>query len=167
MMDKVPFLALYGSIFEHSAWIATQVWEQGLHSGEMRELHAAFSKVIRNADREDQLALLRAHPPLASAIASGEELTSESRGEQRGAGLDQCSAAEFEEFECLNSTYSDRFGFPFIIAVKGLGREQIIESFRTRLTNAPEDEFTEALEQVIRIGKFRLQELTEKTGHES
>jgi 2-oxo-4-hydroxy-4-carboxy-5-ureidoimidazoline decarboxylase len=167
MMDKAPFLALYDGIFEHSPWIATQVWEQGLHSGELQELHAAFSEVIRNADREDQLALLLAHPQLASAIASGEELTAESRGEQRGAGLDQCSAAEFKEFEHLNSTYSDRFGFPFIIAVIGLGREQILESFRARLSNAAEDEFQEALEQVIRIGKFRLQELTGKTGSES
>jgi 2-oxo-4-hydroxy-4-carboxy-5-ureidoimidazoline decarboxylase len=167
MMDKASFLDLYGGVFEHSPWIAAQVWGLGLPSGELQELHAAFSEVIRNADRGQQLALLRAHPQLASAIASGEELTAESRGEQRGAGLDQCSAAEFEEFEHLNSTYSDRFGFPFIIAVKGLGREQILEHFRSRLANASEDEFTEALEQVIRIGKFRLQELTGKTGSKS
>ena len=167
MMDKASFLARFGGIFEHSPWIAAQVWEQGLHSGELQELHAAFSKVIRNADREDQLALLRAHPQLASAIASGEELTAESRGEQRGAGLNQCSAAEFEEFEYLNSTYTDKFGFPFIIAVKGLGREQILKSFRARLANTPEEEFTEALEQVIRIGKFRLRDATSNTGSDS
>ena len=167
MMDKASFLARFGGIFEHSPWIAAQVWEQGLRSGELQELHAAFSKVIRAADRGQQLALLRAHPQLASAIASGEELTVESRGEQRGAGLDQCSAVEFEEFEYLNSTYSDRFGFPFIIAVKGLDREQILQSFRSRLTNTPEDEFPEALEQVIRIGKFRLQESAKRTGSES
>ena len=167
MMDKASFLARYGRIIEHSPWIAAQVWDLGLPSDELQELHAAFSKVIRNAERGQQLALLRAHPQLASAIASGEELTVESRGEQRGAGLDQCSAAEFKEFGLLNSAYSDKFGFPFIIAVKGLGREQILESFRVRLANAPEDEFNEALEQVIRIGKFRLQDSTEKTGNES
>ena len=167
MMDKVSFLARYGGIFEHSPWVAAQVWDLGLQSGGWQELHEAFAEVIRNADHEQQLALLRAHPQLASAIASGEVLTAESRGEQRGASLDQCSAAEFEEFECLNSTYTDKFGFPFIIAVKGLGREQIIESFRTRLTHAPEDEFTEALEQVIRIGNFRLRDAAANTGSDS
>jgi 2-oxo-4-hydroxy-4-carboxy-5-ureidoimidazoline decarboxylase len=166
-MDKESFMALYGGIFEHSPWIAAQVWEQGLNSGGLQELHAALSEVIHDADRRQQLALLRAHPQLVSAIASGEELTAESRGEQRGAGLDQCSTAEFEEFELLNSTYTDKHGFPFIIAVKGLSRERILKSFRARLSNAAEDEFQEALEQVIRIGKFRLQELTGKTGSES
>ena len=163
-VDKATFLARFGSIFEHSPWIAAQVWDLGLHSGDVQELHAAFSDVIRSANLEQKLALLRAHPQLASAITSGEELTAESRGEQRGAGLDQCSVSEFNEFEYLNSTYSDKFGFPFIIAVKGLSREQILESFRTRLENTSEEEFTEALEQVIWIGKFRLQELAEKTG---
>ena len=156
-MDKAVYMAVYGGIFEHSPWIVEQVWEQGLHNGSVRELQAAFSDVTRSADRQRQLALLRAHPQLACAIASGEELTEESRGEQRGAGLDQCSAAEYEEFKRLNSTYSDKFGFPFIVAVKGLSRGQILEVFRTRLTNSPEEEFTEALEQVIRIGKIRLQ----------
>jgi OHCU decarboxylase len=166
-VDKTSYLARYGGIFEHSPWIAEQVWDLDLHTGGVQELHEAFANVIRTADREQQLALLRAHPQLASAIASGEEITAESRGEQRGAGLDQCSAIEFEEFEYLNSTYSDKFGFPFIIAVKGLGREQILESFRARLTNTPEKEFTEALEQVIRIGNFRLRDATAKTGSDS
>jgi OHCU decarboxylase len=158
-MDKAAYMTVYGGIFEHSPWIVEQVWEQGLHNGNARELQAAFSDAIRSADRRRQLALLRAHPQLACAISSGEELTTESRGEQHGAGLDQCSAAEYEEFRRLNSTYSDKFGFPFIIAVKGLNRAQILESFRTRLKNAPDEEFTEALEQVIRIGKFRLQHI--------
>jgi 2-oxo-4-hydroxy-4-carboxy-5-ureidoimidazoline decarboxylase len=156
-IDKAVYMAVYGGIFEHSPWIVEQVWEQGLHNVSVRELQAAFSAAIRSADRQRQLALLRAHPQLACAIASGEELTAESRGEQHGAGLDQCSAAEYEEFRRLNSAYSNKFDFPFIIAVKGLNRAQILESFGTRLKNTPEEEFSEALEQVIRIGKFRLQ----------
>lgn len=167
MVDKASFLDRYGGIFEHSPWIAAQVWNLGLHTGGLQELHAAFADVVRSANHGQKLALLRAHPYLASAIASGEELTAESRGEQRGAGLDQCSEAEFKEFQHLNSTYSDKFGFPFIIAVKGLGREQILESFRARLANSSEQEFTEALEQVILIGKFRLQESMDKKGSES
>ena len=157
LTDRATFMAAYGGIFEHSPWIAGQVWDQGSHSSAVHELQAAFSAVIRNADRQRQLALLRAHPQLACAIASGAELTEESRGEQRGAGLDQCSAREYELFKQFNNSYTDKFDFPFIVAVKGLSRGQILEVFRTRLTNSPEEEFTEALEQVIRIGKIRLQ----------
>jgi len=155
-------MADYGGIFEHSPWIAAQVWDQGVRQGSVRELHAAFSDVIRNAERDQQLALLRAHPQLASAVADPEELSAESLGEQRGAGLDRCSAAESEEFRQLNGTYSDKFGFPFIIAVKGLARERILESFRARSLNSPEQEFAEALEQVIRIGRIRLQDVAAK-----
>ena len=152
-------MTVYGGIFEHSPWIAGRVWDLGLHSGGAQELQTAFNDVIRNADRQRQLALLRAHPQLACAIASGEELTTESRGEQHGAGLDQCSAREFELFKQFNSTYSDKFGFPFIVAVKGLSRGQILEVFRARLTNSPEEEFREALDQVIRIGEFRMRDI--------
>jgi OHCU decarboxylase len=161
-MDKASFMAVYGGIFEHSPWIAGQVWDNGSHRAGEQGLPAAFSEAIRSADRGRQLKLLRAHPQLACAIADGEELTAESRGEQHGAGLDQCSAVEFDEFKRLNSAYSNKFGFPFIVAVKRLGREQILESFRARLTNTPEQEFTEALEQVIRIGEFRLQDIAAK-----
>ena len=149
----------YGRIFEHSPWIAAQAWARGMPCATLNELHNSFSEVIRSADYNRQLELLRSHPALACAINGSEELTPESRSEQRDAGLDQCSAAEFEEFKHLNSTYSEKFGFPFIIAVKGLDREQILETFRNRLANAPEEEFSEALEQVIRIGGFRLQDL--------
>jgi 2-oxo-4-hydroxy-4-carboxy-5-ureidoimidazoline decarboxylase len=164
LTDRATFMAAYGGIFEHSPWIAGQVWDQGFHSGAVHELQAAFSDVIRNADRQRQLALLRAHPQLACAIASCEELTEESRGEQRGAGLDQCSAREFELFKQFNDSYTDKFGFPFIIAVKGLSRSQILEFFRTRQTNSPEEEFREALEQVIRIGTLRLRDVAAKQG---
>jgi allantoicase len=158
LMDKAAFMAAYGGIFEHSSWIAGLVWERGLRDGSVQELHAAFSEAIRSADQELQLALLRAHPQLACGLASGSQLTTESRSEQHGAGLDQCSAEEFREFEHLNSTYTDKFGFPFIIAVRGLSRGQILEAFRARLSNEPGEEFQEALEQVIRIGKFRLRD---------
>ena len=163
-MDKASFMAEYGSIFEHSPWIAGQVWESGARIAGSKELLIAFGDVIRNATREQQLALLRRHPQLASGIAGEEELTVESRKEQLGAGLDRCSVAEFEEFNSLNSTYQSKFGFPFIIAVKGLNREQILESFRTRLANDPDEEFREALEQVIRIGGFRLQAVAAEPG---
>jgi len=161
---KESFVAIYGGLFEHSPWIASTVWDQGIHGGSVQELSAAFGTVIRSANRDHQLALLRAHPQLACAIASAQELTAESRAEQRGAGLDRCSAEEFEEFSYLNRAYLDRFGFPFIIAVRQLGRGQILESFRARLNNGREEELQEALEQVIRIGNFRLQDVASGKG---
>jgi OHCU decarboxylase len=164
VMDKASFMAEYGSIFEHSPWIADQVWESGTRVTGSKELLIAFGDVIRNASPEQQLTLLRRHPQLASGIAGEEELTVESRKEQLGAGLDRCSLAEFEEFNSLNSTYQSKFGFPFIMAVKGFSRAQILESFRTRLANDPDEEFREALEQVIRIGGFRLQAVVAEPG---
>ena len=163
-VDKASFIAEYGSIFEHSPWIAGQVWESGMHNAGTQELLIAFSNVIRAASREQQLALLRGHPQLASGITGQEELTVESHKEQLGAGLDRCNVAEFEEFNSLNSAYQNKFGFPFIIAIKGLSRGQILESFRARLANNPDEEFREALEQVIRIGGFRLQAADAETG---
>jgi OHCU decarboxylase len=163
-MDRAGFIDRYGGIFEHSPWVAGQVWDSGVPIGSMSDMTAAFASVIRGADRDRQLALLCAHPQLACGIASGEELTAESRGEQRAAGLDQCSTAEYDEFAFLNKAYTDKFGFPFIIAVKGLGRVEILESFRKRLDNRVEEEFSEALEQVIQIGNFRLQDIAATQG---
>jgi OHCU decarboxylase len=158
-MDRKSFMARFGGIFEHSPWIVNEAWEQGVRDGDIEKLKAGFSRVIHDADRDRQVALLRAHPQLASAIASDEEITDESRGEQKSVGLDQCSPAEFDEFNRLNGAYTNKFGFPFIIAVKGLDRDQILEIFRSRLENSPEDEFREALRQVIRIGAFRLHDI--------
>lgn len=158
-MDKAAFLAAYGGIFEHSPWVAERAWDAGTTGGSAGELHAEFAKQVLQADRQEQLALLRAHPDLACAVAAGDELTAESRSEQGGAGLDQCSPAEFEEFSLLNRTYMNSFGFPFIIAVRGLDRGQILEEFRSRIGNSIEEEFSEALQQVIRIGRFRLHQL--------
>ena len=102
---------------------------------------------------------------LAAAEAEAEDLTAHSRNEQRGAGLDRCRPDEFAEFQHLNEAYRMKFGFPFIVAVKGLDRRQILEGFRSRLQNTPATEFREAVEQVIRIGYFRLeQSLREEEG---
>ena len=163
-MDRQSFVARYGGIFEYSPWIAAEAWEQGARAEKADVLRQAFNRAIETASRERKLELLRAHPPLACAIASGADLTGASMSEQHGAGLDRCSPVEFEEFGSLNRTYSNKFGFPFIIAVKGLGRRQILESFRARLQNSPDEEFEEALRQVMRIGALRLQALFEEGG---
>lgn len=163
-MDKASFVDSYGGVFEHSPWVAERVWEQGWRGSTGQELTEAFGQVIRSADRGRQLALLHAHPQLALGVAGDKELTEHSKKEQHGAGLDRCSPAEFEEFRRLNNAYTDKFGFPFIIAVKGLGRTEILESFRARLERSPEKEFHEALEQVIRIGRFRLEDMRSARG---
>ena len=122
-------------------------------------LHQTFKEVICQSSREEQLALLLAHPELAVGIASDEQLTKSSQREQRGAGLDRCSPDEFSEFRKLNAAYREKFGFPFIMAVKGFNRDDILESFRARLENTGDGEFQAAVEQVIRIGRFRIDSL--------
>ena len=119
MRDR--FLTQYESVAEHSPWVAKAVWdnhEQRALDEDFDELADAFGDVIRQSSEEQRLELLRAHPDLACGIASDDELTGMSRNEQQGAGLDQCSPEEFDEFQRLNREYKAKFGFPFIIAVK-------------------------------------------------
>ena len=151
-LDKTEFMAIFSSVFDHSPWIAEAVWESGVrgHHDSVAGLHQAFGEVIRNSERERKLALLRAHPELAVGIASNQQLTEASRREQRGAELDRCSPAEFSEFQKLNKSYGEKFGFPFIMAVKGCDRHGILEAFRARLLNTGDEEFQAAVDQVIR-----------------
>lgn len=160
-LDKTEFMTVFSGVFEHSPWIAEDVWEAGVrgHHDSVAGLHRAFGDVIRNSERERKLALLRAHPELAVGIASKQQLTEASRREQRGAQLDRCSPAEFSEFQKLNKSYGEKFGFPFIMAVKGCDRHGILEAFRARLINTPDQEFQAAVDQVIRIGRFRIEGL--------
>ena len=117
---------MFGGAFEHSPWIAEAVWDTGLtgRHDSATGLHQSFREVIRQSGREEKLALLRAHPELAVGIASDEQLTGSSQREQRGAGLDRCSPDEFSEFRKLNDSYREKFGFPFIMAVKGFNRRR-------------------------------------------
>ena len=166
-LGRTDFLAAFGQVFEHSPWIAGRTWDSGLdrRHDSPQGLHQAFRNVILAASRDEQMSLLRAHPELAAAEAQAEDLTAHSRNEQRGAALDRCRPDEFAEFQRLNEAYRQKFGFPFIVAVKGLDRRQILDRFRSRLQNTPETEFKEAVAQVIRIGYFRLEQiLTGETG---
>jgi OHCU decarboxylase len=158
-MDKAEFMAVFGGVFEHSAWIADQVWDSGLDAchDSAAGLHSAFADAIHTADQQQKLALLRAHPELGLGMASEADLTASSRAEQRGAGLDRCSSSEYAELKSLNESYRERFGFPFIMAVKGQGRRDIVQAFKSRLTNSRERELQTALEQVLRIGMFRIE----------
>lgn len=154
-LDRPSFVQALDGIFEHSPWVADAAWAAAPF-GSRDELLAALVAAMRSAPHAQQLALIRAHPELAGRAAVRGELTDESRGEQRGAGLDACSPEEFERLQQLNAAYLAKFGFPFILAVRGYDRRGIIERFAARLAHSPEAEFDEALTQIARIAALRL-----------
>jgi 2-oxo-4-hydroxy-4-carboxy-5-ureidoimidazoline decarboxylase len=159
-MTRTRFLSLFADIFEHSPWIASQVWDQGLEPrhDSPGALHQLFTRVVRTSPEDQQLSLLLAHPQLAVGIASSEELSAASQVEQKGAGLDQCEPREYAEFQNLNQVYLAKFGFPFIMAVKGSHRNQILEVLKSRSMGDKEKEFEAAMEQVLQIALFRIEE---------
>ena len=157
-MDKADFVETFGPVYEHSPWIAEQAFDAGLNSSHdtAEGLGASMAAIVDASDKDAKLALLKAHPDLAGKLAVQGELTEQSTSEQAGAGLDQCTAEEFEEFQSLNERYKTGFGFPYILAVSGRNRAEILDNFRSRIDNSPEDEFAEALTQVHRIALIRL-----------
>jgi OHCU decarboxylase len=161
--DQDGFIAAYGQIYEHSPWVAALAYAQGLNRDDdvPQGLAVRFAAIVDAADDMRKLTLLRAHPELAGKLAMAGELTQSSAIEQSGAGLDQCTRDEFARFHALNQLYRDRFGFPFIIAVSGLKRQDILAAFETRVLNDPAVEFTTALAQVHRIARIRLDRLAQ------
>lgn len=155
-LDRAAFVARFGGVYEHSPWVAEAVWDAGRVADDREVLAGAMAKAVEAADEAAQVALLRAHPDLAGRLALAGTLTPESRAEQASAGLDRCTPAELAEFQRLNRAYTARFGFPFIIAVKGLDRPGVLAAFRRRVANDPAAEFREALDQVHRIARLRL-----------
>ena len=146
-MNQADFISKYGGIYEHSSWVAEAAYGAA-------DLSTAMREAVEKAGRERQLALIRAHPDLGEKL---DTLTPSSTSEQQGAGLNQCSAEEFAEFQQLNRAYKAKFGFPFIVAVKGLNRQDILQRFRERIHHDPEVEFRTALDQIHRIAAFRLE----------
>jgi len=160
-MDRAAFIARFGGVFEHSPWVAEGAWDAGLTPAQdsAEGLHAAMAAVLRAAPHDRQLGVLNAHPDLAGRLAVRGELTAESTAEQASAGLDRCTPEEFARFTELNDAYKARFGFPFIMAVKGRTRAEILDAFERRVHHTPEEEFTTALAQVERIALLRLKDL--------
>jgi len=156
--DREAFVARFGGVYEHSPWVAEAVWDAGLGSEHdtVAGLAEAMAAAVAGASRERQLALIRAHPDLAGRAAIAGDLTGASRAEQAGAGLGRCTPEEYRRFQELNAAYRRRFGFPFIIAVAGLSRQDILPTFGARLGNTPEAEFAEALRQIDKIARLRL-----------
>jgi 2-oxo-4-hydroxy-4-carboxy-5-ureidoimidazoline decarboxylase len=160
-MDQEQFLETFGGVYEHSPWIAEAVYADGLTRDQdtVAGLHSVLRTAVDDAAADRQLALLQAHPDLAGKLAVAGELTQESTAEQASAQLDQCSTAEFDEFQALNDRYKSAFGFPYILAVRGRNRQEILENFRARVDNEPDTEFAEALKQVHRIALLRIEAL--------
>ncbi|WIY23450.1 allantoinase PuuE [Parasedimentitalea psychrophila] len=160
-MDRATFVGNYGSIFEHSPWIAERAFE--LELGPAHDtatgLHNALARMFRSASQAERLGVLMAHPDLAGKLAAAGRLTAESTGEQAAAGLDLLTDDERETFTRMNGDYVAKHGFPFIIAVRDYDKPSILAAFHSRINNSREVEFAEACKQVERIAEFRLRDV--------
>jgi OHCU decarboxylase len=160
MAARDEFVARFGGVFEHSPWVAERAFETTPDvSLTSDSVHEALVAPFRAASHAERLAVLRAHPDLAGKLAIAGGLTEDSKAEQAGAGLDRLSAAEHARFTGLNTAYTKKFGFPFIIAVKGLNKDDILAAFETRIDNSLEEEFETASAQVEKIALLRLRSL--------
>jgi urate oxidase len=160
-MDRARFVATFGQVFEHSAWIAEAAFDRGLpaDADTAAGLHRALCAVLRDASEAQKRALIDAHPDLAGRLARARRLTAESGQEQAGAGLDRLTDDERARFAALNDAYRARFGFPFIMAVKGRSKGEILAAFERRLANDAATEQSAALAQIERIALLRLRDL--------
>ena len=157
-MSAPEFRRALGSVFEHSPWIAERA-RAACPFASLEALHAAMVRVVRGASREEQLVLLRAHPDLAGRAARAGNLSAASLAEQSSAGLDRLTDEEHERFGRLNAGYREKFGFPFIIAVRKQDKTAILAAFERRLGNTVEEEIEAALAQVFDITRLRLDAL--------
>lgn len=161
LMERAEFVQRFGGIYEHSAWVAERAYE--LELGPAHDtatgLANALARAFRSASHDERLGVLRAHPDLAGKLAAAKRLTPESTAEQASAGLDALTDEERATFEALNSVYTDRHGFPFIIAVRDHDKPGIMKAMRKRIEQGTEREFATACAQVERIAELRLKEL--------
>ena len=153
-LSKSDFISIFGNVFEKTEWIAQKSYDSKPYKN-FEELFSKMMEVFENSNKESHIKILNAHPDLAVE----KKLTEDSKNEQKNASLNQCTDEEFVEFKKLNEEYKKKFGFPFIIAVKGKNKEEILNSFRQRITNNINLEFEEAKEQVKKIANLRLNEI--------
>ncbi len=160
-MTKEAFVSAFGGVFEHSPWIAERAFDLDLGPAHDSPtgLHNALARMFRAASHEERLGVLTAHPDLAGKLAAAGKLTAESTSEQAGAGLDMLTDEERERFIQLNADYTEKHGFPFIIAVRDHSKASIKRAFETRIANESATEFAEACAQVERIAEIRLKDL--------
>jgi 2-oxo-4-hydroxy-4-carboxy-5-ureidoimidazoline decarboxylase len=152
-LSCAQFVAAIGWVFEHSPWVAQRTWKRRPFNN-VDQLHAAMTQEVERATPEEQLALLRAHPDLGARAS----MSAASVGEQSGAGLHSLTPDEYQQLQQLNTAYRDKFGFPFLYAVKGSTKYDILQALDQRLGAAPADEFRQALTEVYRIAGSRLRD---------
>ena len=150
--DRNGFVGAIGWVFEGSPWVAERAWDKRPFAT-LDTLHDALSSVVASAELGDQLALLRAHPALGSRAG----MSDTSSREQTGAGLDGLTRDEIERLRSLNSAYREKFGFPFLFAVAGRTAHDVLNAIERRLTSPRDEEHREALRQVYRIARIRLE----------
>lgn len=155
-MTEREFIKRFGGIYENSPWVAEKAAPLVDGSADIDVIARVMVDCVDNASREQQLALICAHPDLAGKAAIAGELTDDSRSEQASAGLDQCSPEEYARFQALNRAYRRKFGFPFVMAVRNCSRAQILAAFESRLENDYDTEFENALVEIHRIARLRL-----------
>jgi len=153
-LNKSDFISIFGNVFEKTEWIAQKSYDSKPYKN-FEELFSKMVEIFENSNKESHIKILNAHPDLAIE----KRLTEDSKNEQQNASLNQCTNEEFLEFKKLNEEYKKKFGFPFITAVKGKNKEEILNSFRQRITNNINLEFEEAKKQVKKIASFRLSEI--------
>ena len=152
--DRNAFVEALGWVFEDSPWVAERAWARRPFAS-LDELHTMMVDIVQRAPAPEQLALLRAHPDLGMRA----RISDASTGEQHGAGLDRLTPHEYERLRRLNDEYRRHFGFPFLFAVKGRTKEDVLTSFEARVGRSQDEEFEEALRQVYTIARFRLEEV--------
>ncbi|MDB5073109.1 MAG: pucL [Candidatus Eremiobacteraeota bacterium] len=155
--DRATFVAAIGFAFEHSRWIAEAAWERRPFA-DVDDLHTALADVVAGASREQQIALIAAHPDLAGRVAREGRLTPASRGEQAAAGLDRLTAEELARFDRANAAYRERFGFPFVICAREHGKASILGELERRAGNDRDAEIETALAEIAKIARLRLED---------
>ena len=158
-LSQSEFIKVFANIFENARWIAEELYNQKPFK-DFKDLSSKMLNIFESTTKEKKLKILNDHPDLGSK-AKVSELTPESLKEQTSAGLDQCTKEEFSEFKKLNNAYK-KFGFPFILAVRGKNKIEILNNFRQRVGSEPDVEFNEAIQQVKKIASLRLEDINNK-----
>ena len=158
-LSQSEFIKVFANIFENTGWIAEELYKQKPF-GDFQELSSKMMNIFEMSSKEKKLEILNDHPDLGDK-AKISLLTADSLKEQKNAGLDQCTKEEFSELKKLNDIYK-KFGFPFILAVKGKSKIEILNNFRKRINSEPQIEFEEAVKQVKKIANLRLKDINIK-----
>jgi 2-oxo-4-hydroxy-4-carboxy-5-ureidoimidazoline decarboxylase len=159
-LSQIRFNEIFANIFEKTKWIAERLYNQKPFNS-FEDLCSKILEIFKTTSKKNQLKIIKAHPDLADKTKIS-LLNIDSRTEQNRAGLNQCSEKEFREFKNLNNEYKKKFGFPFILAVEGKNKTEILNKFKKRILNSADDEFKEAISQVCKIANLRLNKINIK-----